>query len=603
MIAIMPIAVIIAIVIVIIVLSNRSKGAFHSGSGTEGMSITRRVWLYLITIISLGIFAAGVGQLLALLFDLTIKGSYLTQVGESTFSQQQLSLGLAMTVIGGPLWFFFWRAIQRRVKGNQEEIGSAIRKLFLNFILLETAIMGITAVSNFLRWLLSGASLAEFSTSGLAIVIVAGVVWFYHWRVSEVEGHPSSAAKTFRRWYVYILAGFGLVWLAVGLVQLINTAVISLPIWGVTLVQGQFWNRTAQMSIAQILLGGMSWYFHWFRMAKDDFDSALRQVYFYLLTISGGAITALVASTILLYRFFIWVFGGASISVSQRIPTSPHFQFLGWAVPTILVGLAIWGYHSRLVQEEAGKVQEKRQSAHRVYFYLMSFLGLGTLAAGLSFLLGILLDTGTSLTATSGWWRNQLALSLSLLLIGTPLWLYYWNGILKRVQSGGITEWRALSRRIFLYVIIGASIITLAVDLVNIVYQLLRVTMQGNFSANFFPNSKWSLQTLIVAAVLLWYHWQILRTDQRRGAESLVIRRNVTLLTEDRTGELASRLETKLGIKIHTLYHVGQTGEKLPALPEEEIDRLANEIQSSPSNKVILVVLNGKIMVLPYQDK
>ena len=368
-------------------------------------------------------------------------------------------------------------------------------------------------------------------------------------------------------------------------------------------MQGQFWNRTAQMSIAQILLGGMSWYFHWFRMAKDDFDSALRQVYFYLLTISGGAITALVASTILLYRFFIWVFGGASISVSQRIPTSPHFQFLGWAVPTILVGLAIWGYHSRLVQEEAGKVQEKRQSAHRVYFYLMSFLGLGTLAAGLSFLLGILLDTGTSLTATSGWWRNQLALSLSLLLIGTPLWLYYWNGILKRVQSGGITEWRALSRRIFLYVIIGASIITLAVDLVNIVYQLLRVTMQGNFSANFFPNSKWSLQTLIVAAVLLWYHWQILRTDQRRGAESLAIRRNVTLLTEDRTGELASRLETKLGIKIHTLYHVGQTGEKLPALPEEEIDRLANEIQSSPSNKVILVVLNGKIMVLPYQDK
>jgi hypothetical protein len=351
------------------------------------------------------------------------------------------------------------------------------------------------------------------------------------------------------------------------------------------------------MIIAQILLGGISWYFHWFHMAKDDFNSALRQVYFYLLTISGGAITALVASTILLYRFFIWVFGGTPISAS------PHFQFLGWAVPTILVGLAIWGYHSRLVQEEAGKVQEKRQSAQRVYFYLMSFLGLGTLAAGLSILLGILLDTGTTLTATSGWWRNQLALSLALLLMGTPLWLYYWNGILKRVQSGGITEWRALSRRIFLYVIIGVSIITLTSDLVNIVYQLLRGTLQGDFGANFLHDSKWSLQTLIVAAALLWYHWQILRTDQHRGAESPVIRRNVTLLTEDRTGELASRLEGKLGIKIHTLYQVGQAGEKLPALPDEEIDRLVNEIQSSPSNKIILVVLSGKATVLPYQDK
>src|SRR5271157_3876947 len=145
----------------------------------------------------------------------------------------------------------------------------------------------------------------------------------------------------------YILAGFGLIWLSTGLVQLINAAISNLPVWGDTLVRGQFWNSTVQMSIAEILLGGITWYFHWFRMAKNDLDSALRQVYFYLLTISGGAITALVAGTILLYRLFIWVFGGNQIS------TGPHLQFLGWAVPTILVGLAIWGYHSRLVQEEA----------------------------------------------------------------------------------------------------------------------------------------------------------------------------------------------------------------------------------------------------------
>jgi hypothetical protein len=433
-------------------------------------------------------------------------------------------------------------------------------------------------------------------------MIVGGIVWFYQWRVSESEGHPSPAAKTLRRWYVYDLSGFGLVWLTVGLVLLIYTAVINLPIWGNTLVLGQFWDNTAQMSIAQILLGGLVWYFHWFRMARGDFDSTLRQVYFYLLTISGGAITALVASTILFFRFFIWVFGGTPISVN------PRFQFLGWAVPTILVGLAIWGYHLRLAQEEAGRAQEKRQSAQRVYFYLMSFLGLGTLVAGLSMLFGILLDliinaAGTSLTATTGWWRNQLALCLALLLIGMPLWLYYWNRILKRVQAGGIEEWRALSRRIFLYVIIGVSIITLAADLVNIIYQLLSGILQGNFGVNVLRSSKWSLQTLIVAALLLWYHWQILRTDQRRGAESVVIRRNVTFLADDRSGDLASRFESKLGFKIRVLYQVGQTTETIPALPDEEISRLANEIQSSPSNKVMLVILGGKVTVLPYQDK
>jgi hypothetical protein len=594
--------IVIIIVAVIIILATRSKSGSHSESGTEGVSVTRRVWLYLITFISLGILAVGVGQVLNLLFDVTIKGSYLTQVGRTTFNQQQLSLGLAMIVIGGPLWFLFWRAVQRRIKGNQEEIGADIRKVFLNHILLVTALMAITSASDFLKWLMAGVPLAQFSSNSLAIFIVAAVVWYYHWRVSESEGHPSPAAKTSRRWYVYILSGFGLVWLAVGLEQLINAAVINLPVWGDILVQGQFWNNTSQMSIAQIILGGVAWYFHWFRMARGDFDSTLRQVYFYLLTISGGAITALVATTILLYRFFIWVFGGTPMS------TSPQFQFLGWAVPTILVGLAIWGYHRRLAQEEANRVQEKCESAQRVYFYLMSFLGLGTLVAGLSMLFGVLIDliiyaAGTSLTVTGGWWRNQMALCLALLLIGTPLWLYYWSGILKRVQAGEIKEWRALSRRIFLYVIVGVSIITLTADLVNIIYQLLSSILQGNFGVKVLRSSKWSLQTLIVAVPLLWYHWQILRADQRHGAESAVVRHNVTILTDDRGGELASRLENKLGYKIHVLYQVGQTTEILSVSPDEEIDRLVNEIQSSPSNKVMLVVLGGKVITLPYQDK
>ena len=560
------------------------------------MNTIRRVWFYVVTIVTLGIFAAGVGQLLNLLFNMTIKSSSLT--GAGAFNQQQLSLGLAMTVIGGPLWFFFWRALQRRVKDNREETGATIRKLFLNFILLVTAFMALITARNLITWLLAGVS----SASGLAMLIVAGIIWFYHWRVSEDEGQPSSAAKTLRRWYVYILAGFSLVWLAMGLVQLINTEVVNLPVWGNPLVRGQFWNSNAKMSIALILIGGVTWYFHWFRMARNDFDSKLRQVYFYLPAISGGAITVLVALTILLYRIFLSAFGNVSTLGGAQ------FQFLGWAIPTILAGLAIWGYHLRLAQEEAGKVQEKRQSAQRVYFYLMSFLGLGTMVAGFSILFGLLINliinaVGTSLTLTTGWWQKQLAVSLALLIVGAPLWLYYWNGILKRVQKGGISEWRALSRRIFLYVIIGVSIITLAADLVNIVYQLLSGVLKADFGVNVLRNAKWSVQTLVVAVPLLWYHWRILRTDQHHGAESIITQKTVTLLIDDRSGDLASRLESKLGIKIHLLYQVGQTAEKLPSPSDEEIERLADEIQSSAVNKIMLVAMGGKVFVLPYQDK
>src|SRR5512139_3728767 len=108
----------------------------HSSQEVRAMSVTRRVWSYGVTFVALGLAAAGVGQLLSLLLGLGVRDRF----GGSGFSQQQLSLGLAMLIIGVPLWFFFWRSIQGRVRGRAEEIGSALRKLFLNLVLFGAAL-------------------------------------------------------------------------------------------------------------------------------------------------------------------------------------------------------------------------------------------------------------------------------------------------------------------------------------------------------------------------------------------------------------------------------------------------------------------------------
>ncbi|MDO8716756.1 MAG: DUF5671 domain-containing protein [Dehalococcoidales bacterium] len=563
------------------------------------MSTARRVYFYLVTAITLGIFAAGVGNLLSLVFDVIIKGP--AQVGGISFNQQQFSLGLAMTIIGGPLWFMFWRAIQNRVTGNQEEIGAGMRKFYLNLILLVTAITGLNSLAGFLIWLIAGVPQEAFSSGGLAAFIVAGIVWYYHWRVSETEGHPSPAAKTLRRWYVYYLSAFGLVWLAAGPVLLINSAVVSLPVVG-TIVRGQFWNGTSQMSVVWIVLGGLTWYFHWTRMARDDFDSVLRQVYFYLLAIFGAAIAALVALTVTIYQIFIWIFGGVTTSAGQ------HFQFLGWAIPTILVGVGIWAYHRSLAQEEASQTNERWLSPQRIHFYLMSFLGLGTLVSGLVAIFGLFLGfiisgAGTQIAEAPGWWRGQLSLSLALLLVGTLMWLYYWSRILQRAVTGGLAESRSRSRRIYLYVIVGASIVALAASLVNIVYQLLNTVLQSTSGLDLLRYSKWSLQALIVAVPLLWYHWQITRADQKSGAEAAAVHKNVTFLAGAQMEAVISRLEDKLGYKIRVLHKVEPEGAQIPVLSDEELAVLAGEIQSAPSTKVLLVTIGGRILVMPYLEK
>jgi len=562
------------------------------------MSTAKRVYFYLVYFIALGMFAAGVSILLGVCFDVITKYPALAQIGAQTFSRQALSLGLAMLVIGGALWFLFWRAIQRNVSRNLAEIGSAIRKFFMNLILAVSALVGLYAAVGFLKWLMAGALLDQFPSGGLARLIVTGVIWYYHWRVTEEEGQPSSEAKTLRRWYVYLLSGWGLVALSGNLVGLVNTAVLYLPVWREAIVSGGFWGSSVQSNLSWILLGGSVWGFHWFRMARGDFDSTLRQVYLYLLAILGGAIAGLVALTTSLFKVFRFALGTLST------PTNTYFQFLGWTVPLMLVAAAVWVYHQHVTQEEAAHAQQ-RLSARRVHSYLMSFIGLGTLIAGLIILLGILLDVplrAGSMVVTPGWWYNQLSVCLALLVVATPIWLYYWNGALQ-MAAKGVAERRATSRRIFLYVVVGAAIVTLAADLINIVYQLLNGVLQGTSGVEVLRHSKWSLQTLVVAVPVLMYHWRILRQDQRLGAEVAAVRKTVAVLVSDRAAELVPRIEEKLGYKVHTLRYLGRKPKDFPALSAKEVSRLAADIKAAPGTKVMLIAAGGRILVLPYQEK
>ena len=59
------------------------------------MSTVKRVFLYAVSLVTLGVFAGGAGLLLSLCFDIVAKEE--TWVG---FDREQLSLGLAMLIIG-----------------------------------------------------------------------------------------------------------------------------------------------------------------------------------------------------------------------------------------------------------------------------------------------------------------------------------------------------------------------------------------------------------------------------------------------------------------------------------------------------------------------
>ncbi|MHB8085017.1 MAG: DUF5671 domain-containing protein [Dehalococcoidia bacterium] len=561
------------------------------------MSTVRRVFFYILALITLGILAAGVINLLSLSFDTIISNFTLAKVGDI---RGQLSLGIAMIVIGCPLWLLFWGTIQRQAGRSSEEYGSALRAFFLNFVIIVSAFSALFALDGLVVWLMGGLQAEEFSSNGAAIFITAGAIWYYHWRLSRTEGHPTAIAKTLWRWYAYILAAAGLVWLSVGIVQIVNAAFIALPIWQGDIVRTSFWNNGSRSSLSWILIGGGAWVFHWLYTARGDLNSSLRQVYFYLFAILGGAITGLVALTQTIYKVIFWLLGGG-----RDINT--YFQFLGWTLPAMLVAAFIWFYHLRMAEEEALQIKDRPRSARRVHYYLMAFVGVGALVGGLIVMLGIPLDAiirsirPETVVTGPEWWTNQLSLGLALLFVSIPIWLYYWSRVIGMVEAGGVIERGARSRRIYLFGIIGIAVVTVAADLVNVVYQILNGLLTANFGIDVLVNMKWSLQTVFIAVPLLLYHLSAVRKDLKLGAEKAAPVKNVMVLVYDKNSPDLALIENKLGYRVRVVQYAGEIPAGLPKRTEDELDRLAAGINSSAVQDVLVVLLEGQARVLPYK--
>ncbi|MBN1374834.1 MAG: hypothetical protein JXA01_01625 [Dehalococcoidia bacterium] len=560
------------------------------------MSTVRRVFFYAMALVTLGILASGMWNLLSLALDTIKAGFTLAEVGDI---KPRLSLGIAMVVIGGPLWFLFWHAMLRQAERDKNEAGSALRVFFLNIILIVFAFLVMVTLPVLLKWMLAGFPVEKFNHVSLATLMVSAIVWFYYWRISEKEEYTTPVAKTLRRWYAYGFSAAGLICLSVGLVQVLDAAFISLPIWQGKLVQSVFWNNATQNTIAWLLMGGLYWAFFWFNCVREDAGSSLRQVYFYLLTILGGALAGLIALTVTLHKVLYWAMGGDRDIVN-------YFQFLGWSVPAVIVAFCIWFYHLWLAQEESAAERQHQLSARRVHYYLMSFLGLGTLVAGLIILLGIPLDWAVKALNPAeviepDWWNNNLSLGISLLLVAIPIWWLYWQRITGSTEKEGLNERSARSRRIYLYVIIGASVVMIAADLVNIVYQLLNGILTGSLGLEALRNSRWSLQTVFIAIPLLIYHWQIARQDQQLGAEVSAARKSITVIIGDKRAPVIAVLEQRLGYKVRTVQYVGEPVGEAPELSENDVEMLVSQVNASAARDIMLVLLEGRLLVLPYK--
>jgi hypothetical protein len=319
----------------------------HRGEAGEdpGIGTVRRLYLYGLAFA--GLLAAGIGGVLLLKTALdALFGPRAIAVGNTP-----LALGLALTVVGTPVWLLFWSLAQRSLSRQvgTVEARAVSRQVYLYLVLGGSAVTSSTGAIMFLRWAFG---VGEFSGTPAALAVVWSGVWAFHWLVQDREAQPSDLALSIRRVYVYLLTFFGLVLLAIGIGVVVRMALGGAYhelFGGPALLAGSFsiWNRATQTGLAMALVGLGVWWWHWHRLARRDFESSLRQIYLYLFAVLAGAATVVVSLSVLLYHLLQWFIGRPETS-------SPllHFDVVPGLIAAGVVGSGMWGYHRAVVREE-----------------------------------------------------------------------------------------------------------------------------------------------------------------------------------------------------------------------------------------------------------
>jgi hypothetical protein len=478
------------------------------------MKTVRRLYFYAVAFISLEVVVWGVIKLLRSIFHPDIV----------TNSAQALAQAIALVLVGVPIFLFHWLWSQRAAAREEEEKAASLRAVFLYGVLLATLIpvvQNLLALIN--RTFLSAANLSIYRAviggsqtwvDNLIAIVINGIVAFYFWNILRAEWQTLREKENFteiRRLYRFLWVLYSLIMVVYGAQQAIRYIFI-IPVN----VLGGLGREMAVNAIALLAVGAPIWIYTW-RVAQDalsdpaEKESNLRLGILYLLSLSG-VITLLTAAGNLLFIVINRLLG-------DSMPWTDFLSKIGGPISLGIPFAVLWAYYGHWLnnQIEYEEIGPRRAGKRRLYFYILSAIGLTASFVGTTMLLRLIIDniTGQSMLGVFGF-RERLASSIATIVVGLPLWLMTWYPMQEEaIQDGdaGDHARRSIVRKAYLYLVLFASVIGGMVAAVTMVFTLINVALGGSTDGNFINSALNSLQLLVLFVILLLYHLSALRKD------------------------------------------------------------------------------------------
>lgn len=513
------------------------------------MRAIRRLYFYLVTFISLEVVMWSVITLARTLFD----ASSLNNIGD------QIAGGLAFLIVGLPIFLFHWFFIQRDILHDIEERSSRLREIFLYGSYLATLIpiaQNVIALVNRITTNLFNLD-NTFSFVGsdqtvadnlVAIVVLSVVFLYFHsilrkeWAVNIPGNDLPGTRRLFRyAWMLYslVLVVFSVIFLLQYIFSLPNTL-------------GNSSRELLANGLAIMLIATPLWAYNWQVIQRsisnrDEIQSTLRLVVLYFLALAGIITTLTCAGQVL------------SVILRAVLEKEPVFskEILEQIRNALSFGITlgtIWAYFGREWNKTIAVEENpfQRDALRRLYFYILSILGnlavfIGTMGIT-QVLIDILFDDFTGIS----YYASSISASLSMLVVGLPVWLHYWPSLqtqASQINDTGDHARRSIIRKSYLYLIVFSLVVGLMSSAGMLLYNLismLTVETAANPSIDLVHDSS----TLIIVVIWLIYHYFALRGDGK-AAQAAITKQHadfpVLLITDDDT-ELEKLIVEKIQI-------------------------------------------------------
>jgi hypothetical protein len=528
------------------------------------MAAARRLYLYVLAGLGLGLILVGGITMLRLVFEaagLPGGAAPVYEIPDPDADKAAFSQALAYLAVGLPIWLVHWGLIERQARRNDVagayERGSFTRALFFLVVLAYLlAPAAVALVAGLREWLAGplGTQDPNYAygygyagvAANLAPAVMLGLAWLYHMAIRDRDlrlGPPlhEGAARTFRL-YVYgaALGALGVAIQAfVSLEATIGDIVAghrpAMPYYGYDptfqlRTVGDWWTWPVLSGVVTLAVVIPIWLGHLRysdallrpdRMGAEEAASRMRLGYFVAaIGIVVGTLVGIWANALT-----------ALFAVGLKAPDPNDYrawQPLATAVVTgaAMLALLVW-HRDRAVREAAGSAPGAPVPA-RAIAYGVALLGLAALAGGsfaaikngASALLGPAFDSNAygyydaSAVADPRVW--EVAVGLGYATVGLVVWAWSWRTCQGTFGRDRLGETGTLSRRLYLLVVSGGALIGLALGSATVIERVARLAV-GLSSVMWDDAFSGGIAAVAVAVPVLVYHGLLLRADLATG--------------------------------------------------------------------------------------